>query len=113
MNQSTADLVRSYFAAYESRDRQVVEDLIAEEGFAFFSPVDDGIDRQTYFQRCFPNDEAREYDFKRLVAIDDEVVVTYELQKTDGSRTRNTEVISFDGAKITTVEVYWGWSIES
>jgi hypothetical protein len=41
------------------------------------------------------------------------VVVTYELLKTDGSRARNTEVISFDGAKITTVEVYWGWTIES
>jgi hypothetical protein len=54
MTQNNADLVRSYFAAYESRDQQVLEDLIAEAGFAFYSPVDDGIDRQTYFQRCFP-----------------------------------------------------------
>jgi hypothetical protein len=77
---------------HESRDRQVVEDLIAQEGFAFFSPVDDGIDRQTYFQRCFPNEEAREYDFKRLVAIDNEVVVTYERLKTDGNRVRNKPV---------------------
>jgi hypothetical protein len=38
-------------------------------------------------------------------------VVTYESTRTDGSRFRNTEVLTFAGEKITQVEVYFGWNL--
>ena len=77
----------------------VVERLIADEGFVFFSPPDPGIDREAYFERCWPNSETIDgFEFKRLLEIgDDEVLVTYESTKTDGRRFRNTEILTFDG----------------
>jgi hypothetical protein len=38
--------------------------------------------------------------------------VTYESRKTDGSRFRNTEVLTFEGDKICKAEVYFGWNLE-
>jgi hypothetical protein len=38
------------------------------------------------------------------------VIVTNESTKTDGSRFRNTEILTFDGDKISRVEVYFGWT---
>ena len=41
----------------------------------------------------------------------DEVIVTYECTRTDGSRFRNTEVLTFEGEKIRRAEVYFGWEL--
>ncbi len=38
--------------------------------------------------------------------------MTYESVRTDGSRFRNTEVLTFEGNKIRKVEVYFGWDLE-
>ena len=38
--------------------------------------------------------------------------MTYESTKTDGSRFRNTEVLTFRGEKICKAEVYFGWDLE-
>jgi hypothetical protein len=48
----------------------------------------------------------------RLIESGDEVIVTYESTRTDGSRFRNTEVLTFDGDKISKVEVYFGWDLQ-
>jgi hypothetical protein len=39
--------------------------------------------------------------------LGDEVFVTYEATRTDGSRFRNTEMLTFDGARLARVEVYF------
>jgi ketosteroid isomerase-like protein len=104
-------LARDCYGAYESGDRRVVEELLSDD-FTFFSPADVGIDREQYFERCWPNSELIEtFDFKRLVEIGDEVMVTYESKKTDGRRFRNTEILRFEGDKIRQVEVYFGWDL--
>src|SRR5712691_11409693 len=106
------ELARACYGAYESGDRSVVEELLTED-FTFYSPADVGIDRARYFERCWPNAELIEaFEFKRLVEVGDEVVVTYESTKTDGSRFRNTEVLTFEGDKICRAEVYFGWDLE-
>ena len=105
-------LARDAYGAYESGDRRVIEELLAED-FTFYSPPDPGIDRATYFERCWPNAERIDaFDHKRLIEAGDEVVVTYEATRTDGSRFRNTEVLTFAGDKITRAEVYFGWDLE-
>ena len=104
-------LARDSYGAYESGDRQVIDDLLTDD-FTFYSPADVGIDRATYFERCWPNSELIEsFEFKRLVDLGDEVLATYESRKTDGSRFRNTEVLSFEGDKICRAEVYFGWNL--
>ena len=105
------DLAKACYAAFEHGDRGAMEDLVGD-GFRFWSPVDDGIDRVAYFERCWPNHEQlAAFRFVRLVADGDAVVVTYEAERTDGSRFRNTEVLTFDGDRIARVEVYFGWEL--
>jgi ketosteroid isomerase-like protein len=103
---------RDCYLAYETGDRRLVEEVLSED-FTFYSPADVGIDRATYFERCWPNSELIEaFEFKRVVESGDEVFVTYESTKTDGRRFRNTEVLTFEGDKICRAEVYFGWDLE-
>jgi ketosteroid isomerase-like protein len=103
--------VRDSYGAYESGDRGVIEEILSED-FTFYSPPDPGIDRAAYFERCWPNAGRFEtFAFVRLIEAGDEVVVTYEATKTDGHRIRNSEIHTFDGDKISRVEVYFGWDL--
>jgi ketosteroid isomerase-like protein len=94
-----------------SGDPSALEESLSED-FTFFAPPDPGIDRATYFERCWPNAELiSSYEFKRVIEAGDEVIVTYESRKSDGKRFRNTEVHTFRGEKICKVEVYFGWDV--
>jgi ketosteroid isomerase-like protein len=104
-------LARRMYEAYVSGDRRSVEEILSDD-FAFYSPADVGIDRAMYFERCWPNSEtSRGFEFTRLAEIGDEVFVTYEATRTDGSRFRNTEVLTFAGEKLSKAEVYFGWNL--
>jgi ketosteroid isomerase-like protein len=106
------ELARRSYEAYETGDRNVIEGLLSDD-FTFYSPADIGIDRATYFERCWPNaEEIEAYEFARIVESGDEVIVTYEATKTGGRRFRNTEVLTFDGDRICKAEVYFGWNLD-
>jgi ketosteroid isomerase-like protein len=105
-------IARETYGAYETGDRSVVERHMSDD-LIFFSPADVGIDRSTYFARCWPNaGNISGFSFERLFERGDEVVVTYEATRTDGTRFRNTEVLTFTGDQISRVEVYFGWNLE-
>jgi ketosteroid isomerase-like protein len=104
-------LARDMYGAYETGDRDVAERIVADD-FEFFAPPDPGIDRDTYFERCWPNAGTTDrFDYIRLIEHGDEVIVTYELTKTDGKRFRNTEVLTFEGERLKRAEVYFGWDV--
>jgi ketosteroid isomerase-like protein len=104
-------IVRAVFAAYVAKDRAAIERLIAPD-FHFTSPLDNRIDRATYFERCWPNSAGIEgFDFVRFVAGGDQVAVTYEGHVSGGKRFRNTEVFTLRGDQVVDVEVYFGWSL--
>jgi len=101
----------SAYDAYVMKDRGTIEKLIAKD-FHFTSPLDNRIDRATYFARCCPNSEwIDDFDFKNLVADGDRVFVTYEGRKANGEKFRNTEIVTVRNGQIVEVEVYFGWSI--
>jgi len=105
-------VARDCYRAYESGDRRLAEECLSED-FTFSSPADVGIDRNRYFERCWPNAELiRGFEFKRLVEQGDEVIVTYEATRTDGTRFRNTEILTFDAGRISRAEVYFGWDLD-
>jgi ketosteroid isomerase-like protein len=107
----SADIVRACFKAYVDKDRAMIERLIGED-FHFTSPLDNRIDRKTYFERCWPNSKSMAaVDFTHVIVNVDTVVVTYETRMNDGKRFRNTEIFSVQDGKVTDVEVYFGWSI--
>jgi ketosteroid isomerase-like protein len=109
--QDRLQTVRDSYGAYESGDRGVIEEILSED-FTFFSPPDPGIDRAAYFERCWPNaGQFEKFELVRLIEAGDEVIVTYEATKANGQRIRNSEIHTFDGDKISRVEVYFGWDL--
>ena len=102
------NVVRAYFGAYETENREVVESLLADN-FTFTSPNDDNIDRATYFERCWPQgDAAREQTIEKIVVEGDKAYVTYSCVTGNGKSFRNTEFFTFTGERIASVDVYFG-----
>ena len=104
-------IARAAYEAYVAKNRAAIEKLIAAD-FHFTSPLDNRIDRATYFARCWPNSERIDgFNFINLVRDGDRVFVTYEGHTRDGERFRNTEIVTVRDGQIVEVEVYFGWSI--
>lgn len=105
-------IVQQCFQAFAGGDRAALEAVIAED-LRFFSPLDNGLDRDAYLRLCWPNHETiASFDFVRLAEIGGGIVVaTYEAGTTDGRRFRNTEILSVRDGRIRAVEVYFGWSL--
>ncbi len=104
-------VVKRCYQAYVDKDRAAIEKVIADD-FHFTSPLDNRLDRKTYFERCWPNSRMMQaFDYKRIVESGGEVLVTYEATTSDGKRFRNTEVLTVRGGRIVEAEVYFGWNI--
>jgi ketosteroid isomerase-like protein len=111
MTDDPISVVRKAYQAYVANDRALIEAVIADD-FHFTSPLDNRIDRRTYFDRCWKNSEMiTGFDFINLVRDGERVFVTYEGQSKSGRPFRNTEILTVKDGKIAEVEVYFGWSI--
>ena len=87
-----------------------MEELVADE-FRFTSPLDNAINRATFFKRCWPSGaDITQHDLERVVADGGTVFVTYNLTM-KGDAFRNTEVLKIDGGKVRAAEVYFGWDL--
>jgi ketosteroid isomerase-like protein len=105
------DLVRRFYEAFSAGDRAFYEEHLAPD-FSFSAPPDPLLDRDGYFERCWPGaGRGQRFEIVRLVETGDEVIVTYEAETSAGRRGRNTEVLTFDGDKVKRVEVYFGWEL--
>jgi hypothetical protein len=102
---------RAAYDAYVTKDRAALEAVLAED-FHFTSPLDNRLDRETYFRRCWLNSRTiAGFDFIYLVTDADRLFVTYEGRGTNGERFRNTEILTIRNGLIVDVEVYFGWSL--
>lgn len=111
MADEAAAIVRRCYQAYVDKDRAALEAVIAED-FHFTSPLDNRLDRATYFERCWPNSQTIEgFDFIRILPEGETVVVTYEGRRRAGKGFRNTEVLTLRNGKIVEAEVYFGWTV--
>ena len=107
----SVEVARRSYLAYVDKDRTAMERLIAED-FHFTSPLDNRIDRKSYFERCWPNSRwIAEFEFIGLVPDNDRVYVTYVGRSDVGRRFQNTEVLTVRSGKIVEAEVYFGWSL--
>src|SRR5207237_4433311 len=106
-------LAQRSYEAFAAGDRKFFEKHLAED-FTFSSPLDVGLDRAGYFERCWPGaGQGQKFNFLRFIEHDDEVVVTYEMTKANGEKGRNTEILRVKDNKIVSVEVYFGWDVSS
>src|SRR5205814_4559536 len=79
-------LAQRSYEAFAAGDRKFFEQHLAEN-FTFSSPLDVGLDRAGYFDRCWPGSgHGQKFKFLRLMEHDDEVVVTYEMTKPNGDK---------------------------
>jgi hypothetical protein len=107
-------IVHDSYGAFAAGERSFFEERLSDD-FLFSAPPDPALDRDGYFERCWPGaGRGQRFDFVRLIESGDEVVVTYESNISGGRWGRNTEIITFDDDdKITRTEVYFGWNLES
>jgi SnoaL-like domain len=106
-------IAQDAYRAFAAGDRDFYEGHLADD-FTFSAPPDPLLDRDGYFERCWPGaGSGQEFEFVRLIEDGDEVVVTYETKRPDGGGGRNTEVMTIDDdGKIHRVEVYFGWDLD-
>ncbi len=111
-NETRLEIARQSYLAFAKGDRSFFEEHLTEE-FSFSSPPDPQLDRDGWFERCWPGaGRGQEFEFVRLVECDDVVFVTYELRRPDGTGGRNTEVLTFDqDNRMVKTEVYFGWDL--
>lgn len=101
-------LIKKYFAAYESNEKETIEELLSDD-FRFSSPDDPYIDKAAYFKKCWPfSEKAKLYKIENLIELDDEAFVQYECETINGNKFKNTEFFKLKGNKIKKVEVYYG-----
>jgi ketosteroid isomerase-like protein len=105
-----SDIIRSFFAAYKSKDRKVVENLLTDD-FTFTSPYDNAIDKATYFERCWPisiSERIQTHNLEKIFVEGGEAFVLYKCITDEGKEFRNTEFFRFEGDRIKQVDVYFG-----
>ena len=113
MGADRKELARELYAAFSAGDRQFFEEHLAED-LTFSSPPDPALDRRGFFERCWPGaGQGQGIDIVRLIEAGDEVIVTYELKRPDGSGGRNTEVLTFEDDRVMRIEVYFGWDLQT
>ena len=54
MGSDNVSITRAIYEAYVRKDRDRIEALLAKD-FHFTGPLDNRLDRKTYFERCWPN----------------------------------------------------------
>jgi ketosteroid isomerase-like protein len=103
------DLVRSYYYAYEASDRALLEKLLSDD-FTFTSPLDDRIDRATYFAKCWPGHEhLRLFHLLQVTAEGDHLLIRYQAESTDGTTFCNVEHFELaEDQRVAHVDVYFG-----
>ena len=106
-------LTRRAYEAFARGDREAMERLLHAD-LTFSAPPDPHLAREGFFTRCWPGaGSIGAFDIVRLVEHGEEVIVTYEATRPDGTRFRNTEVLTFAGAQIVRQEVYFGWDLDA
>jgi len=108
MSPSPADLIHRYYEAYETDRRDVLEEVLSLE-YRFSSPVDDGIDRATYFEKCWPGHaDFREFQLLQLAFDGDYALVRYDAIRHDGTGFQNVEHFEIGSECIVRTDVYFG-----
>ncbi|MGP4084135.1 nuclear transport factor 2 family protein [Streptomyces sp. KR55] len=106
---AAAAVVEAAFRYYRAQDREAAVLLYADD-FTFTSPQDDHIDKDAFFERCFPTaDRLREQRLLKVTPADPELVFAYyEYELPTGERYRNVEAITVRDGLIRDVRVFFG-----
>lgn len=108
MTQGPAHLVRAALQAYVDKDQAALAAILADD-YHFTSPIDNALDLETYWARCWPNSaKTQGVDIIHAVEDGERAFVVYELQA-NGKRFRNCELHTARDGKLVESQVYFGW----
>jgi ketosteroid isomerase-like protein len=111
MPASPLAVARSCLQAYVDKDRAAIEALIADD-YRFTSPIDNGLDRKTYFDLCWPNSKALTgFDYIYEAEEGNRAFIVYEARTDSGKTFRNSEVYTVRNGQLVSTEVYFGWDL--
>ena len=111
MTRSPLSVARSCLEAYVAKDRAAIETLIAKD-YHFTSPIDNALDRATYFARCWPNSkEMTGFDYIYQAEDGNRAFIVYQGHTRGGKTFRNSEVHTVRDGKLIATEVYFGWDL--
>jgi ketosteroid isomerase-like protein len=104
-------VARAAYDAYVKKDRAAMEALTAPD-YRFTSPLDNALDRATYFERCWPNSaQLAAFDLVLAIADHDRAFIVYEGTTKSGKHFRNSEIHTVRDGKLAATEVYFGWDL--
>ena len=110
MAKDISAIARAAYDSYVTKDRAALEALIAKD-FRFTSPLDNGLNRESYFAICWPNSaNIQRMEIVQIVEHGEKVFVNYE-GNSKQARFRNTEILTVRDGQICEVEVYFGWNV--
>jgi ketosteroid isomerase-like protein len=103
------DLVRKYYAAWETKDWHPVDILLTKD-FTFSSPLDDHISKSDFKTGCWDTQIAYidRFDLKQVIGTDNEAFVMYVCHTTNGKTFQNVEYFQLRDGKVKAVECYFG-----
>ncbi len=108
-NLKSQEAVRNYYAAWETRDWQRLDRLLAD-GFTFSSPRDDHISKSAYKAGCWDTQSGliERFDLTQVIGTDEEAFVVYVCHTTNGNTFRNVEYFRLREPKVEAIECYFG-----
>jgi ketosteroid isomerase-like protein len=111
MTKSALAIARACLQAYVDKDRAAIEALLHDD-FRFTSPIDNALDRATYFKVCWPNSAAMAR-FENICEFEqgNRAFIVYEAHTSTGKCFRNSEVYTVRDGRLVATEVYFGWDI--
>ena len=101
-------LIRGAYEKFAARDEEGFAGLMGDE-FVFRSPDDPELDKDGYFERCWPNaGNQKALEIDKVFVSGEEAFIRYAITRPDGTRFRNTEFFRLRDGKIAEVQVYYG-----
>lgn len=111
MRNTAIAVARACLQAYVDKDRAAIEKLL-DHDYHFTSPIDNALDRATYFEICWPNSAGMaRFNYIYEIEHGDCAFIVYEAETSEGRRFRNCEVHTVRGGKLVATEVYFGWDV--
>lgn len=105
---SNEKAVRDYYAAFENKDWNLMERILAD-GFTFSSPLDDHISVKAFQERCWPNAyKIKRFDLEKVVVSGDDVFVICNGWTNGGKLFRNSDHFTLKDGKIAAYECFFG-----
>ena len=109
-NLTNEEIIRKWYAAWEKKDLDTFDTLLADN-FTFTSAAgDDHISKSTFKTQCWDTqiDFIGHFDLERISTGADDAFVKYLCHTTNGKSFRNVEYLRIKNGKLESIECYFG-----